>query len=312
LVVPGRRAGALIAVGLLMAGSSISTIAPADAAAYRYWSYWVGAGSGWDYSDVGAATHRGDDGSVEAWRFAVSSGSNSSQTPPRTAPSFTDICGSTDAPAGKKRIGLVIDYGIDSDAPPGERPPGGIARYCVEVDTNANGARVLTRVLPVRSSSGLVCGINGYPRSECAAVVKEVPAAPKPKPTPKPSSSSPSTPAKPSSSGASGSGGSTSRSGASSGAAATDSPSGDDEVVASPGATAAPTSAAGEAPTSTPDSPATAGAAEPNGDPTADAPIEVTADQASGSNGSPIGLALTVALLAIVGGSVYLIKRRSA
>jgi hypothetical protein len=47
---------------------------------------------------------------------------------------------------------------------------------CVVVDESATGLAIAQAVADVRVESGFVCGIDGYPASECAPLV-EVPAA---------------------------------------------------------------------------------------------------------------------------------------
>jgi hypothetical protein len=143
--------------------------APADATSYRFWSYWTG-GSDWTFSSEGAA-RRPPDGSVDGWRFAISPAS-SSTIPPRQSPSFHKLCGSTPAQDGDKRVGLVVDFGTSADAPEGESPPSMIAT-CAVVPDDANGYEVLMTVAQLRTDSGLICGINGYPANECGVPVAD-------------------------------------------------------------------------------------------------------------------------------------------
>ena len=60
----------------------------------------------------------------------------------------------------------------DESAPEGERP-GTLASTCVQTDPQATGYNVLRSVFPVRTSAGLICGIDGYPTIECADVVSD-------------------------------------------------------------------------------------------------------------------------------------------
>ena len=177
-------ATALATVGVAAVGAAWA--APASAAAYRYWSYWHGtSGGGWSFSQVGA-TYQPPAGSVDGWRFAVSGTAGSVK--PRTSSSFTAICGShAAAPSGQKLVGLVVDYGTSADAPPGQHPPRGVDTFCAQVDDHGTSAQVLVAYASVRSQSGLVCAIDGYPTNECGAVVTP---SPTPKPTPRPSRSS--------------------------------------------------------------------------------------------------------------------------
>ena len=114
-------------------------------------------------------------------RFAVSGTAGSVQ--PRASSSFGAICGShAPAPSGQKLVGLVVDYGTTADAPPGQHPPRGVDMFCAQVGDHGTSAQVLVAYATVRSESGLVCAIDGYPANECGAVVT-------PSPTPKPAGS---------------------------------------------------------------------------------------------------------------------------
>lgn len=141
----------------------------ADATSYRFWSYWIG-GSDWTFSTQGAA-RRPADGTVDGWRFAISPDSASALSP-RHSPSFNRLCKGTPAQEGQKRVGLVVDYGTPEDAPDGESPPSMITS-CAVVPEDANGYAVLTTVAGLRSEGGLICGINGYPPTECGESVSD-------------------------------------------------------------------------------------------------------------------------------------------
>ena len=168
---PARRTFALLAVLVVLVGTVGAWGAgAAEATSYRYWSYWIGGGDGWSFSTQGAA-RRPADGTVDGWRFSVSEAS-SSTTPPRREPSFARICGDTAPVAGSKRVGLVVDFGTTSDAPPGETPPALLAR-CVVVPEDANGYDVLSTAVTLRTQDGLVCGMAGYPATECGAPVAD-------------------------------------------------------------------------------------------------------------------------------------------
>jgi LPXTG-motif cell wall-anchored protein len=290
-------AAALTLLAVVIGG--VGAPGTAQAASYRYWSFWIGAGDGWTYASVGAGSTRPADGSVQGWRFAISAGANSSTIPPRAAASFDAICGTQEAAEGRKRVALVIDFGTTDDAPDGENPPRGIARVCVEAPMSATGAAVLAQAFAVRSKDGLVCGIDGYPRTECAALVKE--------PDPKPSATSrpgPSTTddarrpaARPDSSG---------------GAAAAGSPSDERTGSSAPDATATTGASAPDATSATgASSPATPATAAGSTDaPTLDDPVLVTGS-ATGDAGSPWGAVLAVVLVAAAGAGVWLMRRRS-
>jgi hypothetical protein len=158
---------AVVAAGLLTP--------PADAASYRYWTYWLGGSGGWDFSSRGADRIPAD-GSVDGWRFAISEAASSSERPSISS-SFDAICSDTQPVDGKKRVGLVIDYGTASDAPPGEEPPHSTVARCLVLPVGANAYDALAAVTSMRIDQGLICGISGYPRSGCGEPVAD------PKPT---------------------------------------------------------------------------------------------------------------------------------
>ncbi|MEU2620906.1 SCO2322 family protein [Streptomyces sp. NPDC007157] len=141
--------------------------APAEAAGYRYWSFWERDGSRWTYATQGPATARPDDGAVEGFRFAVSEDSGDASQPRGTA-DFGTICADTAAVRGQKRVGLVIDFGTTADAPSARRPP---ARRtaCAVVPDDATAADALAAVAkPLRyDTNALLCAIGGYPEKGC-------------------------------------------------------------------------------------------------------------------------------------------------
>src|SRR5680860_1125683 len=116
----------------MLAGVAIA--APAQAAAYRYWGYFQLTNGAWAFAPTGSAQTVPKDGSIEGWRFAV--GDESSTRAPRATPTFDDLCASTTAAAGTKRIGLVIDYGRPADSADGTQPPA-VRATCVAVPEKA-------------------------------------------------------------------------------------------------------------------------------------------------------------------------------
>jgi hypothetical protein len=184
-----RVAAALVGALALVVLSAL----PASATAYRYWSYWHGtAGGTWTFSPVGASFEP-KPGAVDGWRFAVSQAAGSVQ--PRVAASFAVICGGhAPASAGRELVGLVVDYGTSQDAPPGQHPPRGIDTYCADMPIEATSAQILTQYATVRTDSGLVCGIDGYPAApECGVVVGSPGPTPTAHPTASPHPSGPAT-----------------------------------------------------------------------------------------------------------------------
>jgi len=145
---------------------------------YEYWSYWhkqPGATS-WQYSSVGSSGYYLQKGTqVEGWRFALGTASPSDPKPRPTNVSYDQYCSGKDA--GKAyRVLLVVDYGTSSSA------PGGPVYSCYGFDDSVTGYRVLTQQHSERDSGGLICAIDGYPRSGCG----ETTSSPAPKHTVKP------------------------------------------------------------------------------------------------------------------------------
>ena len=158
-------------VGMLLVVTCAST---AQAAAYRYWTYWHVTDGVWTFAQAGPAGTTPADGSVEGWRFAISttSGDAASQPSLDSAAAFEEICATTAPVAGRKRVALVMDPGLASDAPVGESP-GPLTTYCTVMPPEANGYDVLRSVGPVRVDGGLICAIDKYPATGCADVVDE-------------------------------------------------------------------------------------------------------------------------------------------
>ncbi len=183
------RAAALgVAAGTALAAAvAVSAPTAAHADTYRYWTYWKAAPgqSSWGFSPAGASS-RPADGAVEGWRFALSGVAGSGGTQPRTTPSFDSICAGTPPVAGGVRVAVVVDFGTSDARPPGETPPRGVVAYCATRTPALTGLEALAAGpwgSAVRTSGGLVCGIDGYPRTECGALVASPTPAP---PTPAP------------------------------------------------------------------------------------------------------------------------------
>jgi hypothetical protein len=198
-----RAATRLLAALSCVAGVVAITVAvvvgvPAQATAataYRYWAYYLGSGSTWHYAQRGPASEYPVDGDVEGWRFAIQTDAAGGLTP-RAGPDFATLCATTPAKAGEIRVGLVIDFGVAGDAPAQESPPAGVVPGCVYAHAGDSGAAVLQAATTVRIGTGvdtgLVCGIDGYPKTECAVAVGVVQASPV-RPSPPPPSPRPTT-----------------------------------------------------------------------------------------------------------------------
>ncbi|MEU6475474.1 SCO2322 family protein [Streptomyces sp. NPDC047017] len=156
----------LAVVCALVAGAG-----PAQAAGYRYWSFWDRDGGTWTYATQGPSTAKPADGAVEGFRFAVSQDSQDAAKP-RGAAEFAAICGSTPVRGGDKRVALVLDFGTPADAPSGETPPAPRSA-CARVPADATAAEALAAVAkPLRyDTNALLCAISGYPRKGCGEQV---------------------------------------------------------------------------------------------------------------------------------------------
>ncbi|UIX35681.1 SCO2322 family protein [Streptomyces sp. GQFP] len=149
----------------------LASVGPAQAAGYRYWSFWERSGDAWTYATVGPSTGVPSDGDVQGFRFAVSQQSKDAAQP-RGGAVFGVVCARTPAQDGRKRVALVIDFGTSADAPVGESPPA-TRTACARVSPDATTADALASVAePLRYNSGaLLCAIAGYPRVGCGEVV---------------------------------------------------------------------------------------------------------------------------------------------
>uniref|UniRef100_A0AAU2VVX2 SCO2322 family protein n=1 Tax=Streptomyces sp. NBC_00008 TaxID=2903610 RepID=A0AAU2VVX2_9ACTN len=165
----GRATALLVVLGAVL--SVLLGTGTAQAAGYRYWSFWEGSGSGWAYATQGPSLVRPDDGSVQGFRFAVSADSQDAAKP-RRSPDFAKICADTPAKDGTKRVALVIDAGTAADAPQGETPPPP-RTACARVPKDASSAEALASVAkPLRyGSDALLCAISGYPVAGCGEQV---------------------------------------------------------------------------------------------------------------------------------------------
>ncbi|MER7111502.1 SCO2322 family protein [Streptomyces sp. NPDC000229] len=173
---------ARILIPLLAACAVLLGLAvPAQAAGYRYWSFWESGGEGWTYATRGPTTARPADGDVNGFRFAVSTDSQDAARP-RPAPDFADICGTAPAEDGTKRVGVVIDFGTAADAPEGSGQPPAPRVACARVRADATSAEAAAAVAkPLRyNSQALLCAIEGYPRTGCGEQVSSAPDGPSP------------------------------------------------------------------------------------------------------------------------------------
>jgi hypothetical protein len=172
-----RRAAALLATLLAAVLAVVALAAPAQAAAYRYWSYWQGATGTWVAAPTGPGDYTLVDSDVQGWRFAITT--DMPNQPPDNSPVFADLCPDLDAAgatAGQVRVAVVIDAGFTADAPSGQTPPGDVVA-CVTVPEGSTGNQALAAAGAITDDNGLICSINGYPEGECGYEVSDADAA---------------------------------------------------------------------------------------------------------------------------------------
>ncbi|MFD8234614.1 SCO2322 family protein [Streptomyces sp. NPDC059696] len=164
-----RRALLLLLVPLLLCAGA----GQAQAAGYRYWSFWERDAGTWVYATQGPSLARPSDGDVQGFRFAVSEDS-ADASQPRGRADFATICAKTPARDGSKRVALVLDFGTRSDAPEGETPPAA-RTVCARVSPDATTADALAAVAgPLRyDTNALLCAISGYPEQGCGEQVSQ-------------------------------------------------------------------------------------------------------------------------------------------
>lgn len=167
-------------IATFLAFSTISA-PPAYAEAYRFWGYWHFKDGAWAFPDKGPAEVVPSHGTIEGWRYAIS-GEAAGQRVPRATVGFEEICGSDEPADGRKKVGLVLDFGLPNESPDGATPPPARAE-CVEADAEATSAQVLAEVASIRQEDGLFCGIDGYPATGCGDPVADVPTVASPEPT---------------------------------------------------------------------------------------------------------------------------------
>ncbi|MFD9523510.1 SCO2322 family protein [Streptomyces sp. NPDC059979] len=169
-----RPPAVALALGIVLA---LLAATPALAAGYRYWSFWDGsAGGQWSYATQGPSLARPADGAVQGFRFSVSKDAAAEAAKPRAAADFEAVCGATAPADGKKRVALVIDFGVPQDAPAGDAPPEAAPRTaCAQVAPEATAAEALASVAkPLRyNSAALLCAISGYPKQGCGDQVAD-------------------------------------------------------------------------------------------------------------------------------------------
>lgn len=169
-LIPRRIAGAVSAL-VLGTVAATATAAPAHAEdGYQYWNYFHLVDGAWAFAEEGPADYTPEDGDVEGYRYGTSTVSQGIE--PRAdldEVNFEAICGDTTAADGEKRVGLVLDYGSETDQ--GEVPDP--RAECAVVAQDATTMQILQGSAELRLDSGMTCGIDGYPASGCGVPVKD-------------------------------------------------------------------------------------------------------------------------------------------
>ena len=146
--------------------TSLFSITPANAADYRYWTFWVTTNDSWSFANEGAGTLKATDQMVTGWKFAITGADNG--LPPTESAVFAELCPDTSEQAGTLRVAVVVDFNDQATAPEGETPPSANVVKCVTVNEGQTAADALNAAgLEVRANDDFVCGINGYPKEEC-------------------------------------------------------------------------------------------------------------------------------------------------
>ena len=158
-----RRAATALA---LVVSVLLGAAAPALAASYRYWGFYELNAGAWAFASKGPDQITPADGAVEGWRFAVA---DENGRMPRAVLTFDQVCATTRAVAGKKRVAVVVDYGrpadVDAGTPPA--PKSG----CAVLDPAATATQALAAVATPRVEKGLVCSLDGWPATGCGDAV---------------------------------------------------------------------------------------------------------------------------------------------
>ena len=168
-----RRTCAVAATLFLTVLAVVGTAGTAQAAdGYRYWNYSHLDQGRWEMSEVGADGYQPEDGAVEGYRYGTSTVARGIFPRADLAEvTFAAVCGAGEAPAGDKRVAVVLDFGTAADAE-GATPPTARAE-CAVVDRAADGQQVLQAVADVRSGAVPTCAIDGYPAAVCGEPVKD-------------------------------------------------------------------------------------------------------------------------------------------
>ena len=167
MATPHRRAvGTLLSLFLALV-AALAGASPSYAEdGYRYWNYSHLEGDTFEFAQTGPADFVPKDGDVEGWRFGTSTVSTGIEPRADLAEvSFDTVCGDIEAASGEKRVAVLVDPGVESDADGADVP----APYaeCAVVPDKANGQQTLETVVDVRGDQGMICALDGYPAKGC-------------------------------------------------------------------------------------------------------------------------------------------------
>lgn len=159
-----------------VAADAVRSVDIALATGYTYWAYftWNDATSTWELSPVGANDKKAtaEDGKTYGFRWALHVGVTTAREP-RADGDFDAICGGSASGDGP-HAAFVLDYGTSTDAVADDLPPQPRG-LCAPLTNGATVQQTLQRQVDIRtSSSGLVCGIDGYPSRGCGDTVENV------------------------------------------------------------------------------------------------------------------------------------------
>jgi len=169
----GHRAFAALIIATTVVLSVLVTTPARAADIYKYWGYFSVADGAFVYATNGPGAAQPAEGSIEAYRYAAPADFNKPNLPRADLEvvTFDSVCGESTAATGEKRVAVLVDYGVETDAANGETTPDPAAA-CAVVPDDASGLQVLQaafgEVRTEDSSAGpSVCGISGYPATGC-------------------------------------------------------------------------------------------------------------------------------------------------
>ena len=161
-----------VLAALVAACLSALTVAPAHAAAYRYWGFYQLTDGAWAFAQKGSDQTVPKDGSVDGWRFAVA---DEASTPlPARRPDLRADLWHPPRPRPARSGSASSSTTAAQRTPPTAPPRPSPKALCAVVAPDATSTDVLAAAGEVRVENGLVCGVAGYPTADCGGEVKEL------------------------------------------------------------------------------------------------------------------------------------------